>query len=94
MLLADDDHRVLKLKAPKMYAMFKLMDWEWCLLELIHDGLRELALLCQSFSHGTQPTVYHAFPVIDSMQQRWEHMAKDPKYRQTAPALKASLDNL
>jgi hypothetical protein len=69
-LLTDDDHQVPNLKPPKTYRMFKLNEGEWHLLELIHDGLRELALACQSFLHATQPTVYHAFPVIESMQQR------------------------
>jgi len=52
-LLADDDHRVPNLKFPKTYGMFKLNEGKWCLLELIHDGLREPALSCQSFLHAT-----------------------------------------
>jgi Domain of unknown function (DUF4413) len=93
-LLADDDDRVLNLKFPKMYAMFKLNENEWHLLELICDGLKEPALSCQSFSHATQPTVYHMFPVLESMMQRWERMVKPPKYAQIVPALKAGLNNL
>jgi len=73
--------------------MFKLMDGEWHLLELFHDGLREPILSCQSFSHGTQPTVYYAFTVIESMQQRWEYMAEAPKYAQMSPTLNTSLNN-
>ena len=52
-LLANDDHRVPNLKFPKMYGIFKLNKGEWCLLELICDGLREPALSCQSFLHAT-----------------------------------------
>jgi len=52
-LLANDDHRVPNLKFPKMYGIFKLNKGEWCLLELICNGLREPALSCQSFSHAT-----------------------------------------
>lgn len=93
-LLADDDNRVPDLKTPKTYAMFKLTEGEWRLLELIRDGLREPALSCQSFSHATRPTVYRAFPVIESMQQKWERMAKNSKYAQIVPALEAGLANL
>jgi hypothetical protein len=93
-LLADDDDRVPNLKPPKTYRMFKLNEGEWRLLELIRDGLREPALACQSFSHAARPTVYRAFPIIESMQQRWERMAKNAKYAQIVPALKAGLDNL
>jgi hypothetical protein len=93
-LLADDDHRVPNLKSPKSYSMFKLTDGEWRLLELIRDGLREPALSCQSFSHATRPTVYRALPVIEAMQEKWERMAKNPKYTQIIPALKAGLANL
>jgi hypothetical protein len=93
-LLADDDDRVPNLKHPKTYSMFKLTEGEWRLLELIRNGLREPALSCQSFSHATRPTVYHAFPVIESMQQKWERMAKSTKYTQIAPALESGLENL
>jgi hypothetical protein len=93
-LLADDDQRVPKLKPPKTYAMFKLTDVEWSFLELIRDGLREPVLSCQSFSHATRPTIYRAFPVIESMQQKWERMAKNPKYAQIIPRLEAGLSNL
>jgi hypothetical protein len=93
-LLTDDDDRVLNLKFPKTYVIFKLNESKWHLLELIRDGLKELALSCQSFSHATQPTVYCTFSVLESMMQRWEHMVKSPKYVQIVPTLKASLDNL
>jgi hypothetical protein len=93
-LLADDDHRVPNLRFPKTYAMFKLNEGEWCLLKLIRDGLREPALSCQSFSSATQPTVYRAFPILESMMQKWERMVENPKYAQIVPALKAGLENL
>jgi hypothetical protein len=47
MLLANDDQRVPKLKPPKTYAMFKLTDVKWSLLELICDGLRVLKQCAQ-----------------------------------------------
>ena len=54
-LLADDDARVPNLKAPKSYAMFKLTDQEWQLLELIHNILKEPASSCHIFtSHSTR----------------------------------------
>jgi hypothetical protein len=93
-LLADEDDRVPKLRFPKTYGMFKLNEGEWRLLELIRDGLREPALCTQSFSLSTRPTVYRAFPVLESMQQKWESMVKKPKYAQIVPALKAGLENL
>jgi hypothetical protein len=93
-LLADDDDRVPDLKFPKTYSMYKLNEGEWRLLELIRDGLKEPALCCQSFSHATRPTAYRAFPVLESMQHKWERMVKNPKYEQIAPALKTGLENL
>ena len=93
-LLTNDDNSVPNLKSLKTYQLFKLTECEWCMLELICDGLRELELSCQIFSHGTWPTVYHSFPVIESMQQRWESMAKAPKYAYIAPTLNASLNDL
>lgn len=93
-LLADDDDQVPNLKPPKTYRMFKLNEGEWRLLELIRDGLKEPALACQSFSHATRPTVFRSFPVIESMQQRWERMIKDSKYAPIVPALHAGLANL
>jgi hypothetical protein len=93
-LLADEDKRVPNLKPPKNYAMFKLTDGEWRLLELIRDGLREPSLSCQTFSHANRPTVYRAFPVIESMQQRWERMSRSSKYAQIVPPIKAGLKNL
>lgn len=93
-LLADDDARVPNLKALKSYAMFKLTDQEWQLLELIRNVLKEPASSCQTFSQATRPTVYRAFPVIEFMQQRWEAMTKEPKYASVADALEAGLHNL
>jgi hypothetical protein len=93
-LLADDDERVPNLKPPKSYAMFKLAEHEWRLLELIRNVLKEPALSCQTFLQATRPTVYHAFPVIEFMQQMWEAMAKESKYAPVADALEAGLDNL
>ena len=93
-LLADDDDHVPDLKFPKTYSMFRLSEGEWRLLELIRDGLKEPALACQSFSHATRPTAYRAFPVIESMQQKWERMVKNPRYQRIALALQAGLDNL
>jgi hypothetical protein len=93
-LLADDDKRVPDLKPSKSYAMFKLTEGEWRLLELIRDGLREPSLTCQSFSHSNRPTVFRAFPVIEYMQQRWECISRASKYAQIVPALDAGLKNL
>jgi len=45
-LLTDDDDSVPILMSPKTYQLFKLMECEWCLLEPILDGLRELAFSC------------------------------------------------
>ncbi|KAF8460964.1 hypothetical protein DFH94DRAFT_641038 [Russula ochroleuca] len=93
-LLADEDDKVPKLKPLKTYSMFRLSEGEWCLLELIRDGLREPAASCQVFSHATRPSIFCAFPVIEFMQQKWETMAGDPMYSQIAPALEAGLANL
>jgi hypothetical protein len=93
-LLADDDSRVPNLKPPKSYAMFKLTEGEWRLLDLIRDALRGPSFSCQTFSHSTRPTVYRAFPAIESMQQRWENMVKNPDYAPIVPALQAGLENL
>jgi hypothetical protein len=93
-VLADDDDRVPNLKPPKTYAMFKLTEGEWRLLELIREGLKGPALSCQTFSHSNRPTAFRAFPIIESMQQRWELMARDPRYAQIVPGLEAGLHNL
>ena len=57
-------------------------------------NLQEPALACQSFSASLRPTVQTAFPAIEFMQEKWETMAKLPKYATVAAGLQWGTDNL
>lgn len=74
--------------------MFKLDAKEWALLELIRNCLAEPATACQSFSAATRPSLLHALPAIEFMQEKWETMAKLPKYAPVAGGLNRGLGNL
>jgi hypothetical protein len=74
--------------------MFKLDNKEWALLELIRDCLAEPATACQSFSAATPPSLLHALPAIEFMQEKWETMAKLPKYAPVVDGLNRGLVNL
>ncbi|KAI5115818.1 hypothetical protein M0805_002070 [Coniferiporia weirii] len=77
-LLADSSDKVLKLCGSKSYAMFRLTNTEWELLELIRDVLKEPSTACQSFSHASHPSLYRSIPVLEFLQEKWETMAVHP----------------
>ena len=74
--------------------MFKLDDKEWALLELICNCLEEPATACQSFSAEMRPSLLHALPAIEFMQEKWETMAKLRKYAPIVDGLNLGLGNL
>jgi len=94
MLLADSSPQVPDLANNKTYGMFALNTKEWALLELIRDCLAEPATACQSFSAATHPSLLHALPAIEFMQEKWETMARLPKYGPVVDGLNHGLGNL
>ncbi|KAG2341707.1 hypothetical protein BDR05DRAFT_834915, partial [Suillus weaverae] len=91
--LADDSDEVPNLQG-KSYGAFKLSAKEWKKLELMHDVLQEPANAQQSFSATREPTVWHAIPVLEFLQQTWQNMAKSSKFADFSTTIESGIDNL
>ena len=51
-------------------------------------------MACQTFSSATLPSLLHALSVLEFMQEKWETMAKLPKYAPVTNGLDRGLNNL
>ncbi|KAG1798503.1 uncharacterized protein HD556DRAFT_1305965 [Suillus plorans] len=96
--LADDSKEVPNLQG-KTYSAFKLTQQEWAKLELIRDVLQhytaqEPANAQQTFSATREPTVWCTIPVLEYLQETWEHMAGTSTFDVLSASVTSGLDNL
>jgi hypothetical protein len=59
-----------------------------------HTCKQEPANAQQSFSASKDPTVWHAIPVLEFLQELWENMANHPKFYDIEESIRVGLQNL
>ncbi|THG95518.1 hypothetical protein EW026_g6148 [Hermanssonia centrifuga] len=92
-LVADASKKVPKLRN-KEYSDYMVTESEWQLLELIYEVLAEPREAQAAFSSETYSTVWRAIPTLECLQERWETMAKQPKFASIKFAIDAGLEKL
>ncbi|KAG2060650.1 hypothetical protein BDR06DRAFT_1002531 [Suillus hirtellus] len=92
-LLADESHKVPTLHN-KSYSDFRLDRADLRKIRLMHDVLKELVTVQQSFSSVVCPTAWQTIPTLECLTNTWQTMVGNLEYGLIADAIRKGLKNV